>query len=80
MSRSSESEVDRIDYVCGVNQSISSYIQDMLEKYWQLLILLYEQCGVHIVDNDGSMRTAEEVRQELVVRNPKITFDSFAGF
>ena len=75
-----ESKVDRIEYACDVNQSISSYIQDMMEKYWQLLSLLYEQCGIHIVDNIGSMRTVEEIRQELVVRNPKITFDSFAGF
>ena len=74
------STVNRIDYECGANQSISSYIQGTMEKYWQLLSLLYEQCGIHILDNNGSMRTVEEIRQELVVRNPKITFDSFAGF
>lgn len=55
---------------------------DLIERLAEVMNLLYSALGVTIYDNCGSIRDVEDLRDELLAKNPKITlpFEDLMSF
>lgn len=63
-------------------QSVFTDIRDFTECLAKVTDLLYSALGVTIYDDCGNIRDVEDIRDELLAKNPKITlpFEDLMSF